>query len=136
MATVCYLAILSFLNTQGLTASPVVVGLVEAAIYAACLGVQLKRLPMQMVGLSFCIGAWIMLTWLIRQVPDFKGVRDLIIPILFFNLGRYVADVDFLNLTGEFDNPLKATELIAAGEVQLLFLDIQMPKITGLDSSR
>ncbi len=54
-------------------------------------------------------------------------------PLARKGLKEYVADVDFLNLTGEFDNPLKATELIAAGEVQLLFLDIQMPKITGLD---
>jgi DNA-binding LytR/AlgR family response regulator len=41
--------------------------------------------------------------------------------------------VDFLNLAGEFDNPLKATELLGREEAQLLFLDIQMPKITGLE---
>ncbi|MEO6613459.1 MAG: LytTR family DNA-binding domain-containing protein [Chitinophagaceae bacterium] len=57
-------------------------------------------------------------------------------PLARKGLKEYIADVDFLNLTGEFDNPLKATELIAAGEVQLLFLDIQMPKITGLDFFR
>jgi DNA-binding LytR/AlgR family response regulator len=34
---------------------------------------------------------------------------------------------------GEFDTPLKATELISRGEVQLIFLDIQMPKISGID---
>jgi putative polymerase len=120
VATVGYLSILSFLNTQGLTASPVLVGLVEAAIYTACLGVQLKRLPLQMVGLSFCIGAWIMLTWLIRQVPDFKGVRDLIIPVLFFNLGRYVADVDFA------DRVLKLIICIlaAVGLFEVFFTDI------------
>lgn len=54
-------------------------------------------------------------------------------PLARKGLKEYIADVDFLNLAGEFDNPLKATELIAKGEVQLLFLDIQMPKITGLD---
>jgi DNA-binding LytR/AlgR family response regulator len=41
--------------------------------------------------------------------------------------------VDFLNLVGEFDNAVKASELLSKGMVQLLFLDIQMPKITGLD---
>jgi len=48
-------------------------------------------------------------------------------------LKEYIADVDFLQLTGEFDNPVKAMDLLAKEEVQLLFLDIQMPKITGLD---
>ena len=54
-------------------------------------------------------------------------------PLARKGLKEYIADVDFLNLTGEFDNPLKAAELISRGEVKLLFLDIQMPKITGLD---
>jgi DNA-binding LytR/AlgR family response regulator len=44
-----------------------------------------------------------------------------------------MADIDFLNLLAEFDNPLDATDLLGTGEVQLLFLDIQMPKITGID---
>ena len=46
---------------------------------------------------------------------------------------EYVGDVDFLNLTGEFDTALKAVELLNSGMVQLIFLDIQMPKINGLD---
>lgn len=54
-------------------------------------------------------------------------------PLARKGLKEYIADVDFLNLAGEYDNPLKAAELISKGEVQLLFLDIQMPKITGLD---
>ncbi len=54
-------------------------------------------------------------------------------PLARKGLKEYIADIDFLNLTGEFDNALKATEQISSGKVQLLFLDIQMPKITGLD---
>jgi len=54
-------------------------------------------------------------------------------PLARKGLKEYITDVDFLNLTGEFDNPVKAAEIISRGEVQLLFLDIQMPKITGLD---
>src|SRR5436190_3120689 len=54
-------------------------------------------------------------------------------PLARKGLREYIADVDFLQLAGEFDNPVKAMELLAKEEVQLLFLDIQMPKISGLD---
>jgi DNA-binding LytR/AlgR family response regulator len=54
-------------------------------------------------------------------------------PLARKGLKEYVNDTDFLQLQGEFDNPLKATELINSSAVQLIFLDIQMPKITGLD---
>lgn len=54
-------------------------------------------------------------------------------PLARKGLKEYIADIDFLALAGAFDSPLKATEMISSGQVQLLFLDIQMPKITGLD---
>jgi DNA-binding LytR/AlgR family response regulator len=54
-------------------------------------------------------------------------------PLARKGLKEYIADVDFLQLTGEFDNPVKAMVMLAKEETQLLFLDIQMPKITGLD---
>jgi DNA-binding LytR/AlgR family response regulator len=54
-------------------------------------------------------------------------------PLARKGLKEYIADIDFLNLIGEYDSPLKATEQISSGEAQLLFLDIQMPKITGLE---
>jgi len=54
-------------------------------------------------------------------------------PLARKGLKEYVSDVDFLELVGEFDNPVKATELIGRGEVQLIYLDIQMPKLSGID---
>ena len=53
-------------------------------------------------------------------------------PLARKGLKEYIEDVAFLSLTGEYDSPLKATETISSGKVQLIFLDIQMPKITGL----
>lgn len=53
-------------------------------------------------------------------------------PLARKGLKEYIGDVDFLTLAAEFDSPLKAMELISNGSVQLIFLDIQMPKITGL----
>lgn len=54
-------------------------------------------------------------------------------PLARKGIKEYIADIDFLQLIGDFDAPLKANDLISNGSAQLLFLDIQMPKISGLD---
>lgn len=54
-------------------------------------------------------------------------------PLARKGLKEYIADIDFLELAGEFDNPSKAAGLISNGKVQLILLDIQMPKITGIN---
>jgi DNA-binding LytR/AlgR family response regulator len=46
---------------------------------------------------------------------------------------EYAADVSFLNIVGTCDSAVKAYEFVASGKVDLLFLDIQMPRLTGLD---
>ena len=53
-------------------------------------------------------------------------------PLARKGIKEYIEDVDFLSLAGEFDSPLKAMDVVSSGKVQLIFLDIQMPKITGL----
>ncbi len=54
-------------------------------------------------------------------------------PLARKGLKEYITDIDFLNLSGEFENPLKATSLLNNQNIQLVFLDIQMPKITGIE---
>jgi DNA-binding LytR/AlgR family response regulator len=54
-------------------------------------------------------------------------------PIARKGLQEYIQDVDFLQLAGEFDNPLKATDTLMREKIDLLFLDIQMPKMTGME---
>lgn len=48
-------------------------------------------------------------------------------------LKNYISKVPQLELVGEFNSPLKAMDLIKSGEADLMFLDIQMPDITGID---
>ncbi|MDX1956119.1 MAG: LytTR family DNA-binding domain-containing protein [Chitinophagaceae bacterium] len=57
-------------------------------------------------------------------------------PLARKGLREYVSEHDFLELVGEFDNPLKAMEVLHSGHIDLLFLDIQMPKLSGLDLLR
>ena len=54
-------------------------------------------------------------------------------PLARKGLKEYIAEVDFLDLNGEYNEPLKAVKQITDGSIQLIFLDIQMPRITGLD---
>ena len=52
-------------------------------------------------------------------------------PLARKGLKEYMADADFLQLAGEFDNPMKAMDLLMKEKIDLIFLDIQMPKMTG-----
>ena len=45
-------------------------------------------------------------------------------PLARKGLKEYIAEIDFLNLAGEFENAIKATELLSKGNIHLLFLDI------------
>lgn len=54
-------------------------------------------------------------------------------PLARKGLREYIGDVEFLHLSGEFDNPLRATDVLMNGKIDLIFLDIQMPKITGME---
>ncbi len=48
-------------------------------------------------------------------------------------LKEYILKVPFMEFVGDFNSPLKAYDILERGEVDLMFLDIQMPDITGLD---
>jgi len=54
-------------------------------------------------------------------------------PLARKGLKEYIQDVPFLQMLGEFDNPVKAAEILLGQKIDLVFLDIQMPKITGLE---
>lgn len=47
-------------------------------------------------------------------------------------LADYIGQVPFLTLAGTTTDPVEALTLVQRGAVDLVFLDIQMPKLTGL----
>ncbi|TWI98693.1 LytTR family two component transcriptional regulator [Mucilaginibacter frigoritolerans] len=57
-------------------------------------------------------------------------------PIARKLLQEYIEETDFLTLMGTAENPLKATGLINKHDVDLIFLDVNMPKMSGLDFLR
>lgn len=54
-------------------------------------------------------------------------------PLAREGLSNYVREVDFLKLTATCENPLQLLDLLDHCPVDLIFLDIQMPKMNGLD---
>ncbi|MEM8889772.1 MAG: LytTR family DNA-binding domain-containing protein [Bacteroidota bacterium] len=54
-------------------------------------------------------------------------------PLAREGLANYVREVDFLDLVGICENPLELMELLDKEPVDLIFLDIQMPKMSGID---
>ncbi|SNR94345.1 two component transcriptional regulator, LytTR family [Hymenobacter mucosus] len=47
-------------------------------------------------------------------------------------LADYISQVPYLTLVGTTTNPIEALTLVQQGSVDVVFLDIQMPKLTGL----
>jgi DNA-binding LytR/AlgR family response regulator len=54
-------------------------------------------------------------------------------PIARKVLQEYIEEIDFLELAGQAENPLKAMAILNAQDVDILLLDINMPKINGID---
>jgi len=48
-------------------------------------------------------------------------------------LVHYVSQTPFLNLVATATNPLEALQIVNEQKVELIFLDIQMPELTGID---
>ncbi len=48
-------------------------------------------------------------------------------------MANYVEQVDFLNLVGTCENPVQLMSLLDQHPIDLIFLDIHMPKMSGID---
>src|SRR6185436_6273202 len=57
-------------------------------------------------------------------------------PLALQVLEDFVNKTPFLNLVGKFEEPLLSLPLIETQKVDLLFLDIKMPDISGIDFFR
>ncbi|SHN31585.1 two component transcriptional regulator, LytTR family [Cyclobacterium lianum] len=57
-------------------------------------------------------------------------------PLALEMVSNFVEKTDFLELKGRFDSALEALGFINSHEVHLIFLDIQMPDLTGMELAR
>ena len=54
-------------------------------------------------------------------------------PIARKGILEHIKEINFLNAVGECKSPIEATSFLQKNKVDLLFLDIQMPKMNGID---
>lgn len=57
-------------------------------------------------------------------------------PLARKGMMEYVSQVDFLELVGVFDDASQLYPVINEMEIDLIFLDIEMPKLSGIDFAR
>jgi DNA-binding LytR/AlgR family response regulator len=54
-------------------------------------------------------------------------------PIACKGMKEYVSQIEFLELAGVYADPLQAYQVLDSGEIDLIFLDIEMPRLSGID---
>jgi len=57
-------------------------------------------------------------------------------PLALGLVSSYVEQTPFLQLQGRYINALQALEAISSGDIQLVFLDIQMPELNGMELAK
>ena len=57
-------------------------------------------------------------------------------PLALRLVSDYISKTPFLELVGAFDNPLDAIDFLSAESADLIFVDIQMPDLTGIEFAR
>ncbi|WP_107038993.1 LytR/AlgR family response regulator transcription factor [Brumimicrobium mesophilum] len=48
-------------------------------------------------------------------------------------LKKYILDIEYLQLEAVFTNAIEANEFLKTNEIDLMFLDIHLPKLSGID---
>src|SRR5882724_8571719 len=54
-------------------------------------------------------------------------------PLAREGLLSYLSQIDFIQVKGICEDALQANQLLAVEQIDLMFLDIQMPRITGIE---
>lgn len=117
-ASVCYQAVLALIHTHLHHTSAQVVALTEFLIYLACVLVLARRIKLEFVTIAVLVFAYLVLLSIFRNALELKGFRDIVIPLLFFWLGRHVADIRYT------DRILKilVITVVMVGLLELFFL--------------
>lgn len=118
-AATLYPAVLCLANTHFFRVVTTTVGVTEFMIYLACLVVLIRPVRIEFVITATLITAYLLLLTIFRGELELKGFRDVMIPILFYWIGRHVGDMAYA------DKILKRLiwVVLGFGFLELFFLD-------------
>lgn len=83
-----YQTLLCLVHTHLFRISGTLVGFTEFLIYLACFSLLIRRIQLDFVAIVTLLFAYLLLLAVLRSALDAKGFRDMMIPILFYWLGR------------------------------------------------
>lgn len=118
-AATAYPATLCFMHTHFFRINTTTVILAELMVYLACLATLIRRVRVEFVMVAALVTAYLLMLTLFRGELELKGFRDVMIPILFYWLGRQMGDVAYA------DKILRRLVwvVLAFGFFELFFLD-------------
>ncbi len=118
-AATAYPALLCFLHTHFFRVVTTTVGITEFLIYLACLAVLIRPVRVEFIIIATLMIAYLLLLTLFRGEVEIKGFRDVMIPLLFYWVGRQVGSMAYA------DKILKRLigVVLAFGLLELFFLD-------------
>ncbi len=111
--------LLALIHTHIHSVSATTVGGAEFVIYLACVWVLAKHIRLEFVTITVLVLAYLVLLSIFRTEIELKGFRDVIIPLLFYWLGRQVGNMHYA------DRILKVLVVVVLlfGFFELFFLD-------------
>lgn len=94
-AATLYPAFLCLMHTHFFRVVTSTVGFTEFCIYLGCLVVLMRPVRVEFFIVSSLIVAYLLLLTLFRGEIELKGFRDVMIPILFYSIGRHLGDLPY-----------------------------------------
>lgn len=95
IAATTYQAFLALINAHLFRMSTTLVGVAEFFIYLACVVVLIRRIRPEIVVTAIMIATYLFVLAILRNEVDLRGFRDVMIPILFYWLGRNVSNIHY-----------------------------------------
>ena len=118
-AATLYPALLCLFHTHFFRVVTSTVGIAEFLIYLACVAVLIRPVRIEFIIIATLMIAYLLLLTLFRGEIELKGFRDVVIPVLFYWVGRQVGSMAYA------DKMLKRLiwVVLAVGLLELFFLD-------------
>ena len=118
--SITYQALLALIHTHIHQTSSLVVAMTEFLLYLGCILILSRRIRLEFVALISLVLAYLFVLSIFRNALEVKGLRDAMIPLLFYWLGRHVANTAYADRLVK----MLVWVVLAFGFFELFFLEL------------